>query len=154
MLCTSYNFLSLLSPFPSSSRCGLHWVAWFPKFWNFGIIMDSNSIPAQMVPSCFFSEYSCNIYIIYIYIWWLEFIPQLNDSLSIQFCFSLSCGKFFLVCFHTSVLFGSAGFYFPEYSSRVVFTLDIAVFTTRISTWAFRNILFLFLKPGTQHYLL
>lgn len=156
MLCASYNFLSLLSFFPSSSRCGLHWVAWFPQFWNFGIIMDSNSISAQMVLSIS-SVSTVVIYTSYTYIfddWNLSYSLMILCRFSFVFPFHVGYFFFFLVCFHTSLLFGSAGFYFPEYSSRVVFTLDIAVFTTRISTWAFRNILFSFLKPGTQHYLL
>lgn len=152
MLCTSYNFLSLLSPFPSSSRCVLHWVSWFPKFWNSDIIMDSNSISAQMVLSV--SSVSTGvIYTSYTYTFddW-----NLSHSLMIfcrfSFVFPFHVRYFFLVCFHTSLLFGSACFYFPEFSSRVVFTLDIAVFATRISTWAFRNIFFSFLESGTQHY--
>lgn len=88
MLSTSYNFLSLLSPFASSSRCGLHWVSWFPKFWcyyGFKFHLCSNGAFR------YFREYSCNIYIIYIYIstWWLEFVPQFNDSFQFHFAISV-----------------------------------------------------------------
>lgn len=154
-----YRRDSTLSPF--LSKCWVHLIIFFlfsPPFLpppdvdsieyldfpNFGIIMDSNSISAQMVLSVT-SVSTVVIYTSYTYTypfgdWNLSHSLLIHFSFisPFQFSFPLSCGIFFLVCLHASLLFGSVGFYFPGFSSRVVFTFDIAVSTTRISNWAFR----------------